>query len=84
MRLPIGKLNLIVHVRDDADCITEYNISSVSVLSTSMEITDMINNLKNSTNTMFNQNTVGQIIILASQELNQINQQTIDNAVSSH
>jgi hypothetical protein len=80
MRLPAGNNNLIVHIQDPFYCITEYNISS----SIHVRL-----DLKSSNNNPFieilstgNQNTVGQTVISLSEQLNQINDETIDKAVS--
>jgi hypothetical protein len=80
MRLPAGNNNLIVHVQDPFYCITEYNISS----SIHVQL-----DLKNSNNNPFieilstgNQNTIGQTVISLSEQLNQMNDETIDKAVS--
>ncbi len=79
-------LNLIIHIRDTLDCITEVNLT-VNVTSDSI---DLIKNLQNSTdNSMVqllkggNQNTVGQVITSSSQQFNKINSETIDTAVLS-
>ena len=54
VRLPCGDdqtslLHLIVHIRDQLDCITELNISSVTVIPDSVGINNLINNFQNST-----------------------------------
>jgi hypothetical protein len=79
-------LNLIIHIRDTLDCITEVNLT-VNVTSDSI---DLIKNFQNSTdNSMVqllkggNQNTVGQVITSSSQQFNKINSETIDTAVLS-
>jgi len=85
VRLPAGELQLIIQIRDTLDCITEVNLT-VNVLSDSI---DLINNLQNpKDNSIFrllisgNQNTVGQIITPISQQLNKINNENIDKALS--
>jgi hypothetical protein len=79
-------LNLIIHIRDTLDCITEVNLT-VNVTSDSI---DLINNLQNSTDNSIvqllksgNQNTVGQVITSSSQQFNKMNSETIDTAVLS-
>ena len=94
--LPAGNedtslLNLVVHIRDTLDCITEYNMSSVVVRPDSTGITDVISSLQSaSTNIGFvrllsggNQNTIGQLLTSFSQEFNKMNTENVDNAVSS-
>ena len=94
VRLPTGKLNLIIHIRDRLDCIKEVNISSVDVGSDTKEINSLINTLKNSSNEIKNnsivqllasgdQNTVGQVITTISQEFNKMNNESFDKATSS-
>ncbi len=95
VRLPAGNdptflIHLIIDIRDELDCITEFNISSVSVIPDSDEITDLINNIQSSTNNPFirilageNQNLVGQLIISVSQQFNNMNIKNIDTAVLS-
>lgn len=99
VQLPAGDdnssiVNLIVHIRDIFECVTEYNMSSVSVIPDTAEINNLINNLQVSTSAANNnpivqllaggnQNTVGQVIISVSQVFNKMNTQSIQNAVSS-
>lgn len=65
VQLSAGELNLIIHIRDTLDCITEVNLT-LNVLS---DIVDLVNNFEILQNNSFvrllingNQNTVGQII----------------------
>jgi len=99
IRLPAGDaqtslLNIVIHIRDILDCVTEVNISSVSVIPDSTGITDLINTLQNSPNEITNnpivrllasqnQNIVGQIITSLSQQFNQINNESVNKAASS-
>jgi hypothetical protein len=99
VQLPAGDdnssmVNLIVHIRDTFECITEYNMSSVSVIPDTTVINNLINNLQVSTSAANNnpivqllasgnQNTVGQVITSLSQVFNKMNTQSIQNAVSS-
>jgi hypothetical protein len=88
---PTSIVHLIVNIRDQLDCITEYNMSSVVVLPDSEGIDDLINSLPNQlTNNRIvqllasgNQNTVGQVLISLSQQLNKMNLENLDEAVSS-
>ena len=98
VRLPAGDSNtsllqLSVIIRDDLDCIAEANITSVSVLTDVTSITAMINTLQTSVDGLTsdplvqllssgNQNAVSQIITSIAQELNRINNQNVDTAVS--
>jgi hypothetical protein len=99
VRLPtehenVSILNMIIYIRDTFDCVTEYNMSSVSVQSNSESVSKLINNLKGSTSDINsnpfvrslyggNQNIIGQTITSLSQQLNRINMENISNAVSS-
>jgi hypothetical protein len=99
VRLPAGDdqtslLNITVDIRDELDCITEYNMSSVTVTPDSTGINDLMNNIQSSSNAINsnpivrllasgNQNTVGQILTSLSQQFNQMNNQNLDQAISS-
>ena len=99
VRLPVGDdqtslLHLVVHIRDTLDCITEFNMSSVTVLPDSVGIANLINDIQSSsggitTNPIVqllasgNQNIVGQVIISLSQQFNKMNNENVDTAVSS-
>ncbi|CAF0859705.1 unnamed protein product [Rotaria sordida] len=87
-------LNIVIYIRDFLDCITEVNVSSVSVISDFVEINDLINKIQSSSNEITNnpivqllysgnQNIVGQIITSLSQYFNQMNTENVDDAVSS-
>ena len=99
VQLPAGDdqtllLNLIVYIRDLADCITEYNLSSITVVPDSAGINDLVNNIQSLSKGLANnpivqllasgnQNTVGQIITSISQQFNKMNNENVNNAVSS-
>lgn len=88
VRLPAGTISLIVHIRDKADCVTEYNIStSVVVQPDSSEITSLINDTThNYINGLFssgNQNLIGQIITSMAMQFNSMSDANINNAISS-
>jgi hypothetical protein len=99
VRLPAGTDNqslvyLVGFVRDPFDCVTEFNLSSVVVISDSTEITNLVDSLQNSrsgitTNPLVqilasgNQNTIGQVISSLSRAFNKINDQTVKTAVES-
>ncbi|CAF3807836.1 unnamed protein product [Rotaria sp. Silwood1] len=87
-------LNIVIYIRDFLDCITEVNMSSISVISDSAGINDLINNIQSSSNEITNnpivqllysgnQNIVGQIITSLSQYFNQMNTESVDDAVSN-
>ena len=90
----ISKINLIVEIRDRFDCITETNISSVTIQTDSSSLSQLINTFEDSSallsdNSLVqllssgNQNTVGQILTSVSQQLNQINNKALEKAISS-
>ena len=87
VRLPHGKLNLIVHIRDLLDCIAEFNLSSIDVLSDTKTNLNLINQINDNPliQLLFtaNQNTIGQVITSISQEINQMNNESLVKAVSS-
>ncbi len=99
LRLPSGNdntslIHIVGSIRDTLNCITEFNISSVVVVSDSQAITNFIDSLQQSsggnTNNAFvqilasgNQNAVGQVISSLSQQFNTINNQTVEYAVAS-
>ena len=87
VRLPIGNnLNLIIHIRDTLDCIKEYNITSVTVIPDSEIISQLIQNSNNSIVRLLssgNQNIIGQVLTSVSQQFNQRNIQSLEDAVSS-
>ncbi|CAF1131898.1 unnamed protein product [Adineta steineri] len=99
VRLPVGDnetslLNLVVYVRDLAGSVTQVNISSVNVMTDLMIINNLIDKITNSSSTITNnpivrllssgnQNVVGQMIISLSQELNQMNSENLDKAISN-
>ena len=86
--------HLTMSIRDQLNCIAEYNMSSVTVLPDSAAINDLISSLQVPSNQLTNnpivqllasgnQNTVGQVITSVSQQLNKMNTESIDQAVSS-
>jgi hypothetical protein len=98
VRLPAGDdstsiLNLIVVIRDQLDCTTQYNLSFVFVTPDSAGINNLINDIQGSTNGLANnpivqllasgnQNIVGQVLASLSQQFNKMNSQSLDKAVS--
>ena len=88
-------LGLIIFIRDRRDCLTQWNLTSVSVLPDPTDLNNLINSLENSSNgsstnpsvrllSSGETNTVDQLINSLSQQLNQMNSETLDNAVSSN
>lgn len=98
IRLPAGDrqtsaLNLVVFIRDQSDSVTEYNMSSTTVTSDSTEINLLINSIQISSKGITNnpvayllasgnQNTVGQVISSISQQLNQMDVESLDGVVA--
>lgn len=98
LRLPATANNqtyshIVGSVRNTLNSQREFNVSSVVVIVDSTTITDLVENVQNSTDqfinnplvnilTNGNQNTVSQIITSLSQEFNQINDQIIDAAIA--
>ncbi|UJR17142.1 hypothetical protein I4U23_004038 [Adineta vaga] len=92
---PTYAVHLIMKIRDEFDCLTEYNFtSSISVRADLNEMNKFINDIQNTSNEIINnpyvrllasqnQNVVGQVISLFSNQLNQFNQQNIDKAISN-
>jgi hypothetical protein len=100
VRLPSGDdanssvLYLTVVVRDTADCVTEVNITSVTVTADSASIDALVSvfHTPNSSLTALpvmqllssgNQNIVGQLLTSLSQQLNELNIESLDTAVVS-
>ena len=99
VRLPAGQANtsvlsLSASIRDRLDCLTEVTLSSVVVVADSSEINNFVRSVlvsASTNNTLSqvlasgNQNAVGQVISLLSQQFNQNNTRTgqVSIAVSS-
>jgi hypothetical protein len=99
LRLPAGDnqtslLEIVISIRDLLDSVVEVNISSISVVVNSEQINNLINNVQGSTNQLNrnqfvqllwsgSQNVVGQILTSLSKQFNQMNNQTVNTAVSS-
>ncbi|CAF4198666.1 unnamed protein product, partial [Adineta steineri] len=97
VRLPPGDdqtslLHLFVHIRNQFDCVTEFNLSSVTVMPDLVGLTDFMNNIQNLSSELIrnpitqllgsqNQNVVGQLIISLSQQLNKMNNENIDTTI---
>jgi hypothetical protein len=98
VRLPSGDnqtslLNVAIHIRDILDCLTVVNMSSVSVITDSVVINDLIDSIQSSSSAITsnplvqllsseNQNTVGQFLTSLSQQFNTMNTANIDKAAS--
>ncbi|CAF3897839.1 unnamed protein product [Rotaria sordida] len=90
VRLPAEKLNLIVHIRDTLDCVREFNLMSINVELDPKRTGDLINQLQSKTTNPIiqllssgNQNIVGQVITSLSQQFNQMNNESVNKAVSN-
>ncbi|UJR25703.1 hypothetical protein I4U23_007054 [Adineta vaga] len=99
VQLPVGDnqtslLHLSVNIRDQLDCITELNISAVTVISDTVAMTNLISDIQssssgNTTNPIIqllaseNQNIVGQVLTSVSQQFNQMNNDIVDKAISN-
>ena len=90
----ISKINLIVEIRDRFDCITETNISSITIRTDSSSLSQLINTFENSSELLpenslvqllssGNQNTVAQILTSISEEINEMNNEALEKAISS-
>ena len=95
VRLPAGsnQTNLIVSVRDLLDCSQDVPLPSINIIANTDDINNFINVILNPSSTSNNefvqllssgnQNIIGQVVISLSQQFNQMNTQSLDNAVSS-
>ncbi|CAF1336506.1 unnamed protein product [Adineta steineri] len=73
-------LNIVVYIRDTFDCATEYNIPSIFVAQSNINV---INNSFLPMLASGNQNRVNQIITSLSQQINQINDLAIETALTN-
>lgn len=84
-------LPLMIYIRDTRDCLTEWNLTSISVRTDSNAFDDLMKNIGSLTMTnpfvrllsVGNQNQVGQVISSLSQRINQMNQDSLLRATSS-
>ena len=87
-------LHLIVYIRDELDCITQFNLTTVIVVPDFDGINDLINSLQTSSNKTTtnaivqllaseNQNTIAQVLTSFSQQLNKMNNENLAKAVAS-
>lgn len=99
LRLPAGDnqtslLQIVISIRDLLDSVVEVNISAISVVVNTEQINNLIDNVQGSTNQLNrnqfvqllwsgSQNVVGQVLTSLSQQFNQMNNQTVNTAVSS-
>jgi hypothetical protein len=93
VRLPPGdeqtsQLNLFVSIRDRFDCSTRYNLTSTVYVQTDLnELNALINGMSSSSLLSLlyseNQNSVSQIITSFSTQLNRIDMDNLDEAISS-
>ena len=99
VRLPAGHGNqsavqLLMIIRDSLDCVTQFNLTSVSVIVDWTSVNNLIDTLEESPNALTNQslirllssgiqNVVSQIISSISKELNRINDESLEQAIHS-
>jgi hypothetical protein len=80
-------LELIVFIRDRRDCLTQWNLTTISVLPDPTDLNNLISSLASSSVRLLsggNTNTVDQVINSLSQQLNQMNSENLDSAISSN
>ena len=88
------QLNMVATIRDTLDCVSSVNLSTVVVTVDASSITQFVDALANSVGTLAtnplarllssgNQNTVAQVIISLSQQLNRIDEHSLTDALSS-
>jgi hypothetical protein len=70
----IALLYLVVQIRDKFDCVTEFNLSAITVRSNLSAIEYFIDTLQESIN---NSHTIGQMIISISEVFNEMNEQIV-------
>ncbi|CAF1615089.1 unnamed protein product [Adineta ricciae] len=92
---PTNELHVIIHIRDEFDCFTEFHLSSTIIVQADVtEMNTFMNEIQNSSSQLVNnpfvqllrsenQNVVGQVLSLFSNELNKINEETIAKAVAN-
>ena len=84
---PFGDHQLIISIRDKRDCVTQWNLTTVSVQPDSIDLTDLL--VSSSSNpvqqllTNGNPTTKTQVMNIISYEMNQNNAEFIQNASSS-
>jgi len=85
-----GLIYLTISIRDQLNCLTEFNLSTVTVLPNSAALSDLLNNFQSSTTNPIvellssgNQNTIGQVLTSVSQQFNKINSENINKAAAS-
>jgi hypothetical protein len=100
LQLPAGSdntssVNVVVHIRDMFDCVTEFDMQSVVVVADLASIGTLVNVMQQSsigainTNPIIqvlaggNPNTVGQVLTSLSQVFNAMNSQSVGTAVAS-
>ena len=92
VNVPTAILHLIIFFRDQLDCIGEFNMSSITVVSDSAGIADLINDLQSSSNEITNnpivqilaggnQNAVEPVITAISQQFNQMNSKSMEKPI---
>ena len=90
-RDPTDSIELIIDIRDERDCLTQWtNLSSITVRSDSTVLDDLMQNIgTGSTNpfiqllTRGSQNQVGQVINSLSQQITKMGEDNLQTATSS-
>jgi len=87
VRLPSGDNQILsIDIRDQLNCVTQYNLSSISVQTDSQAISNLLTSTDNPIVNLLssgNQNTVGQILTSVSQEFNKMNTDNLNRAASN-
>ena len=93
--LPVGEgpsssLQLLIYIRDSRDCLTEWNLTSIIVQPERNAFVDLLYSSPGSLSNPFvrlvstsNQNRVGQVLSSVSQQLNQVDDDNLQQAISS-
>ena len=87
VRLPFGDNQvLLVEIRDELNCVTQYNLSSISVQTDSQTMSNLLTSPNNSIVNLLStghQNTIGQLLTSVSQEFNRMSTENINRATSN-
>jgi hypothetical protein len=84
-------LHIIVHIRDRFDCVTDFNLSLVTVSADLRLITQLIDNLQEENTDPIiellanaaDENSIGQIVTSISHLINQLDNQLMQSALTS-
>ena len=84
VRLPIGENHLTILIRDQLNSVQEMNLSSIYISSDSHQIDQFINETLPQILSSEDSQSIGQTIMIIVKELNRMNTQIINKAVSSN